>query len=50
LADTLQPLAVLLGCYAKLLACSLPWSHLQVAVVPDGSMLTPWQVGMISQS
>lgn len=44
LADTLRPLAVLLGSYNKLLACSLPWSHLQVAVVPDGCMLTPWQV------
>jgi hypothetical protein len=44
LADTLRPLAVLLGSYNKLLTCSLPWSHLQVAVVPDGCMLTPWQV------
>jgi hypothetical protein len=44
LADTLRPLAVLLGAYAKVLACSLPWSHVQVAVVPDGCMLQPWQV------
>jgi hypothetical protein len=46
LADTLWPLAMLLGLYSMLLTCSLPWSHLQVAVVPDGCMLTPWQVGM----
>jgi hypothetical protein len=44
LADTLRPLAALLGTYAKVLACSLPWSHVQVAVVPDGCMLQPWQV------
>jgi len=46
LADTLRPLAVVLGCYAKLLACSLPWSHLQVAVLPEGTLLQPWQVGV----
>lgn len=46
LADTLKPLAVLLRSYAKVLACSFPWSHLQVAIVPEGTMLQEWQVRM----
>jgi hypothetical protein len=45
LADTLKPLAVLLRACDKVLNSSLPWGHLQVAVLPEALMLQPWQVG-----
>lgn len=45
LADTVKPLSVLLRAYDKVLSCMFPWSHLQVAVVPDGCLLNQWQVG-----
>lgn len=45
LADTLKPLSVLLRAFEKVLSCMFPWSHLQVAVLPDGTLMKQWQVG-----